>query len=109
MTVPRSIFRLIPILLIVIGSALAACVVPAEVPVTGDGPAAESQPLRIVTSGSIVADWVRQIGGDHVEVSALVPPGGRYAHVPARAPGCRACGRRRYGGHDWHGTGGRLA
>ena len=76
MTVPRSIFRLIPILLIVIGSALAACVVPAEVPVTGDSPAAESQPLRIVTSGSIVADWVRQLGGDHVEVSSLVPPGG---------------------------------
>ena len=76
MTVPRSIFRLLPILLIVIGSALAACVVPPEVPVTGDGPAAESQPLRIVTSGSIVADWVHQIGGDHVEVSALVPPGG---------------------------------
>ena len=76
MTVPRSIFRLIPILLIVLGSVLAACVVPPEVPGTGDGPAAESQPLRIVTSGSIVADWVRQIGGDHVEVSALVPPGG---------------------------------
>ena len=77
MTVPRSIFRLIPILLIVIGSALAACVVaPVQAPVAGDGPAAESQPLRIVTSGSIVADWVRQIGGDHVEVSALVPPGG---------------------------------
>ena len=77
MTVPRLIFRLIPILLIVIGSALAACVVaPVEAPVTGDGPAAESQPLRIVTSGSIVADWVHQIGGDHVEVSSLVPPGG---------------------------------
>ena len=76
MTVPRSIFRLIPILLIVIGSALAACVAPVEAPVTGDGPAAESQPLRIVTSGSIVADWVHQIGGDHVEVSSLVPPGG---------------------------------
>ena len=77
MTVPRSIFRLIPILLIVISSALAACVVaPVEAPVTGDGPAAESQPLRIVTSGSIVADWVHQIGGDHVEVSSLVPPGG---------------------------------
>ena len=76
MTVPRSIFRLIPILLIVIGSALAACVAPVEAPVAGDGPAAESQPLRIVTSGSITADWVRQIGGDHVEVSALVPPGG---------------------------------
>ena len=76
MTVPRSIFRLIPILLIVIGSTLAACVVaPVEAPATGDGPAAESQPLRIVTSGSIVADWVRQIGGDHVEVSSLVPPG----------------------------------
>ena len=76
MTVPRLSFRLIPILLIVIGSALAACVAPVETPVTGDDPAAESQPLRIVTSGSIVADWIRQIGGDHVEVSALVPPGG---------------------------------
>ena len=76
MTVPRLSFRLIPILLIVIGSALAACVAPVEAPVTGDDPAAESQPLRIVTSGSIVADWIRQIGGDHVEVSALVPPGG---------------------------------
>ena len=76
MTVPRSIFRLFPILLIVIGSALAACAMPMEAPDTGDGPAAESQPLRIVTSGSIAADWVRQIGGDDVEVTSLVPPGG---------------------------------
>ena len=76
MTVPRSIFRLLPVLLIVIGSALAACAMPMEAPVTGDGSAAESQPLRIVTSGSIAADWVRQIGGDDVEVTALVPPGG---------------------------------
>lgn len=76
MTVPSSIFRLFPILLVVIGSALAGCVVPMEVPVTGDAPAAADQSLRIVTSGSIVADWVRQIGGDHVEVTSLVPPGG---------------------------------
>ena len=76
MTVPRSIFRLLPVLLIVIGSALAACAMPMEAPVAGDGPAAENQSLRIVTTSNIVADWVRRIGGEHVEVTALLPPGG---------------------------------
>lgn len=76
MTVPSSIFRLLPVLLVMIGSALAGCVMPMEAPVTDDGPAAASQSLRIVTSSNIVADWVRQIGGEHVEVAALLPTGG---------------------------------
>ena len=76
MTVPSSIFRLLPVLLIVIGSTLAACAMPMEAPVTGDGPAAENQSLRIVTSSNIVADWVRRIGGEHVQVTALLPTGG---------------------------------
>ncbi len=76
MTVPRSIFRLLSILLVVIGSTLAACAMPMEAPVAGDGPAAENQPLRIVTTSNIVADWVRRIGGEHVEVTALLPTGG---------------------------------
>ena len=76
MTVPSSIVRLFPILLIVIGSALAACAMPMEAPVTGDGSAAESQSLQIVTTSNIVADWARQIGGEHAEVTALLPPGG---------------------------------
>jgi zinc/manganese transport system substrate-binding protein len=36
--------------------------------------------VRVVTSFSILADWVRQVGGDRVEVDALVGPGGD-AHV----------------------------
>ncbi|MCY4519374.1 MAG: metal ABC transporter substrate-binding protein [Caldilineaceae bacterium] len=76
MTVPRSIFRLLSILLVVIGSALAACAMPMEAPVAGDGPAAENQSLRIVTTSNIVADWVRRIGGEHVQVTALLLPGG---------------------------------
>ena len=76
MTVPNSIFRLLPVLLIVIGSALAACTMPMEAPVTGDGPATERQSLQIVTTSNIVADWARQIGGEHVEVTALLLPGG---------------------------------
>ncbi|MCE2468770.1 MAG: zinc ABC transporter substrate-binding protein [Caldilineaceae bacterium] len=76
MTVPSSIFRLFSVLLVVIGSTLAACAMPMEAPVAGDGPASENQPLRIVTTSNIVADWARQIGGEHVEVTTLLPTGG---------------------------------
>jgi zinc/manganese transport system substrate-binding protein len=41
--------------------------------------------LGVVASFSILRDWVRNIGGDHVEVSALVGPGGD-AHVYAPTP-----------------------
>ena len=37
--------------------------------------AVSAEPLKIVVSTQIIADWVRQIGGDRVEVQALVPAG----------------------------------
>ena len=37
--------------------------------------AVSGDPLNIVVSTQVIADWVRQIGGDHVEVRALVPAG----------------------------------
>ena len=37
--------------------------------------AVSGEPLNIVVSTQVIADWVRQIGGDHVEVRALVPAG----------------------------------
>ena len=33
------------------------------------------EPLKVVASTQIIADWVRQLGGDLVEVTALVPAG----------------------------------
>ena len=36
---------------------------------------AQQDPLQVVVSTQIIADWVRQIGGDRVEVTALVPAG----------------------------------
>ena len=41
-----------------------------------DPPAAdEGEPLNVVVSTQVIADWVRQIGGDRVSVRALVPAG----------------------------------
>ncbi len=40
-----------------------------------DQPDDEAEPLVVVVSTQIIADWVRQIGGDHVEVTSLVPAG----------------------------------
>ena len=37
--------------------------------------AVSGEPLNIVVSTQVIADWVRQIGGDLVEVRALVPAG----------------------------------
>ncbi|MEI7571107.1 MAG: zinc ABC transporter substrate-binding protein, partial [Alcaligenaceae bacterium] len=37
-------------------------------------PMAMSQPLPVVASFSILADMVREVGGSHVAVSALVGP-----------------------------------
>ena len=37
--------------------------------------AVSGEPLNIVVSTQVIADWVRQIGGEHVEVRALVPAG----------------------------------
>ena len=38
-------------------------------------PAESAEPLRVVTTTSIVADWVANVGGDHVDVFSLVPIG----------------------------------
>lgn len=49
------------------------------------GPAL-AEPLKVVASFSILADMVRQIGGDQVEVTTLVGPNGD-AHVYQPTPG----------------------
>ena len=51
---------------------------PADTPVPQ--PTATPEPtaapaIQVVATTSIVADWVENIGGDHVEVFSLVPPG----------------------------------
>ena len=33
-------------------------------------------PVQVVTTTNFVADWVREVGGDRVEVFSLLPPGG---------------------------------
>ena len=38
-------------------------------------PADDGEPLNVVVSTQVIADWVRQIGGDRVSVRALVPAG----------------------------------
>ena len=38
-------------------------------------PADPADPIRVVVTTSIVADWVANVGGDHVEVFSLVPVG----------------------------------
>src|SRR4051794_36320112 len=44
-----------------------------------------AEPLPVVASFSILADFVRQVGGDRVAVSALVGPNGD-AHVYSPSP-----------------------
>ena len=39
-------------------------------------PARAEEPLRVVASFSILADLVREVGGDHVAVTSMVPVGG---------------------------------
>ena len=68
-------------------SALAACSddsggaapTPAVLPSTPTSEAAsettESTPISVVVTNNIVADWVENIGGDHVEVFSLLPVG----------------------------------
>ena len=40
------------------------------------GPTPESDALDVVATTSVLADLVRQVGGSHVDVTSLVPPGG---------------------------------
>ncbi len=36
----------------------------------------DGEPLQVVATSNIVADWVRNVGGDRVEVTSLLPIGG---------------------------------
>ena len=40
------------------------------------GPLQAAEPLRVVATFSILGDMVKQVGGDSVQVTTLVPPGG---------------------------------
>ncbi|MFN8633942.1 MAG: metal ABC transporter substrate-binding protein [Chloroflexota bacterium] len=54
----------------------------------GGQPVAQSGTLRVVTSIGPIADLIQNVGGDRVEVTALVPPGGEpeeYDPTPADA------------------------
>ena len=45
----------------------------------GDSPSSASSnrtPIQVVTTSNIVADWVQNVGGDHVDVFSLLPVGG---------------------------------
>ena len=51
--------------------ALAACCLPG----TAISAPADGEKLRVVATHSIVAEWVEQVGGDAIELTALVQPG----------------------------------
>ena len=51
---------------------------------------AEPQPLRVVASFSILADMVRQIGGERVAVTSIVPPEGDAHGYQIRPADARA-------------------
>ncbi len=36
----------------------------------------DHEPLQVIATSNIVGDWVKNIGGDRVEVTSLIPPGG---------------------------------
>ena len=69
---------------IVLLFALAACAdgaggetptPPAAPPTSATAPAAAPEPLRVVVTNNIIADWVENVGGDRVEVFSLLPIG----------------------------------
>jgi zinc/manganese transport system substrate-binding protein len=51
---------------------------------------AETQPLRAVASFSVLADMVRQVGGERVAVTSIVPPGGDAHGYQIRPADARA-------------------
>lgn len=61
---------------------LAGCATPAATPVPGQ--------ISVVTTTSILADFVRQVGGDRVMVTSLVPKGGDVHTFDPRPSSLRA-------------------
>ena len=68
-----------------LGAALAAGLVLAALPGAGFAQDGAAQKLPVVASFSILADFVKQIGGDRVAVTPLVGPNGD-AHVYSPTP-----------------------
>ncbi|MEH2529679.1 zinc/manganese transport system substrate-binding protein [Bradyrhizobium sp. AZCC 1588] len=59
------------------------------------GPARAEDRLNVVASFSIIGDFVRQVGGDRVEVTTLVgPDGDAHVYVPAPSDAKRVAGAR---------------
>ena len=48
---------------------------PTPAPATMPPAPAVAEPINVVTTTNIVADWVQAVGGDNVEVLSLLPPG----------------------------------
>ena len=55
-----------------------------------DGVEAGGEPITVVTTTNIVADWVSHVGGEHVEVTSLLPVG---ADPHSFQPGARDVAR----------------
>ena len=71
----RPAARLVPLVML-----LAGCTPPAGPPPLGDGP------VKVTVTTSILADAVRQVGGDRAAVTALMPPGSDpHSYVPTAA------------------------
>ena len=63
-----------------------ATAVPTSTAAAAPTPAPSIQPLRVVATSNIVADWAEVIGGDRVEVFSLHSPGGDPHNI---VPGAR--------------------
>lgn len=64
------------ILLTLLAAVLLAGCSPAESGSTASGTAPDADAIDVVATTTVFADLVRQVGGSHVRVSSLVPPGG---------------------------------
>ena len=60
----------------VLGGALLAGCGAAGSGGTPSGPPGDADAIEVVASTTVLADLVRQVGGSHVNVASLVPPGG---------------------------------
>lgn len=77
--------RALTVGLVLFGAAfLAACGGDQDTPATGEPqPTAAGEsatpsgpPIQVVATTNFVADWVREVGGERVEIFGLLPPGG---------------------------------
>jgi zinc/manganese transport system substrate-binding protein len=61
------------------------CFITTLIALAAPGPSSAAEKLKAIASFSILADLVREVGGDHVEVTAIVGPDGD-AHVFEPSP-----------------------